>query len=70
MTTAALITAAPNATPTQTSISLDLLMSLAIEEYDHIVAGSTHRKVKEDAGVVLFLTHNGSNCSHSGTNCG
>ena len=70
MTTAALITVAPNATPTQTSISPDLLMSLAIEEYDRIVAGGTRGKAKEDAGVALFVTQNGSNRNHFGANRG
>ena len=73
---AALATANPTAGTAPTSafsVSPDLLVSLAIEEYDRIVAGGTRGKAKEDAGVALFVTHNGSNGSnrsHSGTNRG
>jgi hypothetical protein len=64
---AALATAKPGtgAAPTTTfSVSPDLLMSLAIEEYDHITAGGTTRgKGKDDTGVALFAANSVSNCN-------
>ena len=62
---AALATAKPAAgtKPTSTfSVSPDLLLSLAIEEYDRIAAGGTTRgKGKEDTGVALSAGFDRSN---------
>ena len=49
------------------SISPELLIQLAVEEYDHLQAGDTNRNVKaakEDTGVALsvqssFVSRNG-----------
>ena len=71
---AALATAKPAAgtTPTSTfSVSPDLLVSLAIEEYDRIAAGGTARgKGREDTGVALSAANSGSNRGQSSANRG
>lgn len=71
---ASLATAKPatGAAPTTTfSVSPDLLMSLAIEEYDRIAAGGTTRgKGKDDTGVALFAANSGSNRNQSSANRG
>jgi len=64
-------TAAATPTTSTFSVSPDLLMSLAIEEYDRIIAGGPRGKGKDtDTGVALSVTNNGVNRGQSSANRG
>jgi hypothetical protein len=72
-TTALAQATTPAVTPTVStfSVSPDLLMALAIEEYDRIIAGGTRGKAKDsDTGVALSATNSGNNRSQLNANHG